>query len=69
MFIWIVRAVHKKFPTRDAAEAFLGNETNTSSRPYSVPNVPLLERGPAKKTSKAYYAVKSGLKPGIYNDW
>ncbi|KAJ9095085.1 hypothetical protein QFC20_006735 [Naganishia adeliensis] len=62
-------AVHKKFPTRDAAEAFLGNGTNTSSQPYSIPSVPLTERGPPKKASKGYYAVKSGLKPGIYNDW
>ncbi|KAJ9095770.1 hypothetical protein QFC20_006565 [Naganishia adeliensis] len=62
-------AVHKKFPTRDAAEAFLGNGTNTSSQPYSIPSVPLTERGPPKRASKGYYAVKSGLKPGIYNDW
>jgi viroplasmin and RNaseH domain-containing protein len=63
------RAVHKKFPTREAAEAFVGAAASTASQPYSIPNVPAAERAAAKKASKGYYAVKVGLKPGVYDNW
>ncbi|KAI5452026.1 hypothetical protein NCC49_001322 [Naganishia albida] len=62
-------AVHKKFPTREAAEQFLGNAFNIASQPYSIPNVPVPERAVTKKASKGYFAVKCGLKPGVYDNW
>jgi hypothetical protein len=63
------RAVHKKFPTREAAEAFVGTASSTASQPYAIPNVPAAERAAAKKAPKGYYAVKVGLKPGVYDTW
>ncbi|GHJ85339.1 hypothetical protein NliqN6_1741 [Naganishia liquefaciens] len=60
-------AIFKKFPTRTAAEEFIGRGS-VVTQPYSVAAQEPKTKS-AKKSSKGYYAVKSGLKPGIYNDW
>lgn len=61
-------AIFKKFPTRTAAEQFIGRGS-IASQPYSTTAVSAAVERPTKNLSKGYYGVKSGLKPGIYCDW